>query len=43
MMSWQPRMIRMKALSLGPRVRPWSSLLVRMWKLSGKPRSMAAS
>ena len=42
-MSWQPRMIDMNALSLGPRTRNVSCWLVRMWKESGSPRSIAAS
>ena len=43
MMSWQPRMIDMNALIFGPRIRNVSCWLVRMWKLSGSPRSTAAS
>ena len=43
MMSWQPRMIVMNALSLGPRVLKVSLALVRMWNDSGSFRSTAAS
>jgi hypothetical protein len=43
MMSWQPRMIDMNALSLGPRVLNVSLELVRMWNDSGSLRSTAAS
>ena len=41
MMSWQPRTTDRNEAIFGPRWR--SERVVRMWKLRGRPRSMAAS
>ena len=42
MMSWQPRMTERKAFIFGPRAGVVSRV-VRMWKESGSPSSIAAS
>ena len=42
MMSWQPRMTERNAFMRGPRIGALSRV-VRMWKESGSPRSIAAS
>jgi len=42
MMSWQPRMTDRNAFMRGPRVGVVSRV-VRMWKESGSPSSIAAS